>query len=136
MEFKKLFERFVDKNEIHIKKIKSNSRVLRFEKCTSNIVFCEFRELCAKNLAHNDYSNIAKIFSVFFIKNVPIFLDSELDKCRRFISLIDMLYEQKCSVIILAEEPINKLCRIKSLKKEFVRTASRLYEMTIIDPEK
>ena len=54
------------------------------------------------------------------------------DKCRRFISLIDMLYENKCSVVILAENPIASLCQITNLSKEFERTASRLYEMTLI----
>ena len=54
------------------------------------------------------------------------------DQCRRFISLIDMLYENKCSVVILAENPISSLCQITNLSKEFERTASRLYEMTII----
>ena len=33
------------------------------------------------------------------------------------------------------KKPINKLCKILNLKNEFERTASRLYEMTIIDPE-
>ena len=58
------------------------------------------------------------------------------DQCRRFISLIDMLYVQQCSVVLLAEYPIKQLCLIKSLNKEFERTASRLYEMTIINSEK
>ena len=43
-----------------------------------------------------------------------------------------MLYENKCSVVILAENPISSLCQITKLSKEFERTASRLYEMTII----
>ena len=54
------------------------------------------------------------------------------DQCRRFISLIDMLYDKKCSVVILAENPISSLCQIANLSNEFQRTASRLYEMTII----
>jgi len=43
-----------------------------------------------------------------------------------------MLYNNKCSVVILAENPISSLCQISNLAKEFQRTASRLYEMTII----
>ena len=135
LEFFKLFERFVDKSQIHIRKIKIKSRYIRFERCTANIAFCLFEELCATNLAHEDYHNIAKAFNLLFISRVPFFKDSISDQCRRFISLIDMLYDQKCSVVILAEQPINKLCSIKSLNKEFERTASRLYEMTIINSE-
>ena len=135
-EFNKLFDRFVDKGEIHIRKIKTKSRSIRLEKCTANIAYCEFSELCMANLAHEDYKNIANEFSILFIYKVPEFSDSESDQCRRFISLIDMLYEKKCSVVILAEKPINSLCNIKKLKNEFERTASRLYEMTIITSEK
>jgi cell division protein ZapE len=134
-EFIKLFDRFVDQGEIHVRKIKIKSRIIRFEKCTSNIVFCLFADLCEVNFAHEDYLNIAKTFKLLFIKNVPCFTSSESDQCRRFISLIDMLYDQECSVVILAEKPINKLCKIKSLEKEFERTSSRLYEMTIVSPD-
>ena len=134
-EFDKLFNRFVEKGKIHIRKIQTNSRIIRLKKCTANIVYSDFKELCLANLAHNDYNNIAKIFSIVFIKDVPIFSSSNSDQCRRFISLIDMLYENNCSVVILAERPINYLCEIKNLKKEFERTASRLYEMTIINSE-
>ena len=132
-EFNKLFDRFVDKNEIHITQVKSKSRILRFEKSTSNIAYCNFVELCAKHLAHEDYFNIAKSFNLIFISSIPQFSDSETDQCRRFIGLVDMLYDNGCSVVILAETPINQLCLIKNLLKEFERTASRLYEMTIIN---
>ena len=44
-EFDKLFKRFVDESEIHIRKIQTNSRVIRFEKCTANINYCDFRDL-------------------------------------------------------------------------------------------
>ena len=133
LEFNNLFNKFVDESEIHIRKIKTKSRVLRLERCTSNIAFCSFKELCLANLAHEDYFNIAKSFKLIFINKVPYFSEINSDQCRRFISLIDMLYDQKCSVVILAENPINKLCNIENLKKEFERTASRLYEMTIVN---
>ena len=82
--------------------------------------------------AHEDYKNIASRFSLLFIENIPEFTDELADQCRRFISLIDMLYEQNCSTVLLAETPITSLCKINKLIKEFERTASRLYEMTII----
>ena len=135
-EFNKLFDRFVEKSQIHIKKVRTKSRDIRFEKCTSNIAFSSFKSLCDSNLAHEDYHNIAKTFKLIFISNVPFFDDSTSDQCRRFISLIDMLYVQKCSVVILAEKSINNLFYIKSLNKEFARTASRFYEMTIINSKK
>ena len=86
----------------------------------------------SKEKHNDDYSNIAKEFKLIFIEKIPKMTNDYSDQCRRFISLIDMLYENKCSVVILAENPISSLCQISNLSKEFERTASRLYEMTII----
>ena len=133
-EFNILFERLVDVTSLTSKNIKSNSRRLLIETCSANVALCSFNFLCATNLGHEDYKNIAETFSLIFIKDIPQLCEDKSDQCRRFISLIDMLYEQKCSVVLLAEKPISSLCEIQFLRKEFDRTASRLYEMTIIKP--
>jgi len=120
---------------IHKTTVKTNSREIIFENCSANVAYCNFNSLCAINLAHKDYRNIALRFRLIFIKNVPQFIEELSDQCRRFISLIDMMYEENCSVVLLAETPIASLCKIDKLKKDFSRTASRLYEMTIIRPD-
>ena len=133
-EFNKLFERLVDIKSLTTKIIYSKSRKINFTKCSANVALCNFDFICNTNLAHEDYTNIANEFNLIFIEKVPVMNNDLSDQCRRFISLIDMLYDKKCSVVILAESPISLLCQINSLKKEFERTASRLYEMTIIQP--
>ena len=131
-EFNLLFERLVDINNLTNKKIKIKSREINFTRCSANVAYCTFDFICNTNLAHEDYTGIATAFNLIFIENVPKMTDDFTDQCRRFISLIDMLYDNKCSVVILAENPISSLCQITNLSKEFERTASRLYEMTII----
>ncbi len=131
-EFNKLYSKFVDRSMINKQIIKTKSREIIIENCSANVALCSFDSLCAVNLAHEDYKNIAKNFSLLFIENVPEFNGSLDDQCRRFISLIDMLYEENCSTVLLANSPISSLCKIDKFKKEFARTASRLYEMTII----
>ena len=96
----------------------------------------DFNKICEDNLSHQDYINIAKTFKLIFLNNVPELNDQKKDSCRRFISLIDMLYENNCSIVILASKPISSLSTINSLSKEFDRTTSRLYEMTIVRPTK
>ena len=131
-EFKKLFSKFVDTSMLNTQTIKTKSRKIIIENSSANVALCSFNFLCSVNLAHDDYKNIAKQFSLLFIENVPEFKGNLDDQCRRFISLIDMLYEENCSTVILASCPISSLCKIKKFEKEFARTASRLYEMTII----
>ena len=131
-EFNKLFERLVDISSLMTKTIKTKSRKIDFTKCSSNVAFCSFDFICNTNLGNEDYKNIAEEFSLIFIEKIPLMNNDLADQCRRFISLIDMLYDNKRSVVILAESPISSLCQINTLKKEFERTSSRLYEMTII----
>ena len=131
-EFRSLFERLVDINNLTTKKIDIKSRKIHFTKCSANVAYCTFDFICNTNFAHEDYANIAKEFKLIFIEKVPKMTNDYSDQCRRFISLIDMLYDNKCSVVILAENPISSLCQITNLSEEFKRTASRLYEMTII----
>ena len=135
-EFNKLFNRFVDNTHLTSIVIKSNSREIVFDECSSNILMTDFNKLCNTNFSHNDYINIAKNFNIIFLNNVLELNDENKDSCRRFISLIDMLYENKCSIVILASKPIANLNSVKSLNEEFKRTASRLYEMTIVQPTK
>ncbi len=135
-EFIKLFNKFVDNTHLTKITIKSNSREIIFDKCSSNILMTEFDKLCEENFSHQDYINISKNFNLIFLSNVPQLNEENKDSCRRFISLIDMLYENKCSIVILASKPITSLNTIKSLSEEFNRTASRLYEMTIVQPLK
>ncbi len=135
-EFNKLFNRFVDSLHLTSIKVKSNSREIVFDKCSSNILMTDFNKLCEDNLSHQDYINISKTFKLIFLNKVPELNDQKKDSCRRFISLIDMLYENNCSIVILASKPISSLNTISSLKEEFARTASRLYEMTIVQPTK
>lgn len=134
-EFEKLFNRFVDPSHLTTVKIKSKSRELEFDKCTSNLMMIDFENLCEVNFGNEDYKNIADKFKLVFLKNVPEFDNQKKDSCRRFIGLIDMLYENNCSIVILASKPINSLNNINTLAEEFKRTASRLYEMTIVKPD-
>ena len=131
-EFNLLFKRLVDINNLTNKIIRIKSREIEFTKCSANVAYCTFDFICNAKLAHEDYRNIAKEFNLIFIEKVPKMTQEYSDQCRRFISLVDMLYDNKCSVVILAENPISSLCQITNLSKEFERTASRLYEMTII----
>ncbi len=133
-EFNKLFKRFVDATHLTTIKVKSNSREIVFDKCSSNILMTDFSKLCENNLSHGDYINIAKTFKLIFLSDVPELNDQKKDSCRRFISLVDMLYENNCSIVILASKPISNINTNVSLSEEFARTASRLYEMTIVQP--
>ncbi|KIK69150.1 hypothetical protein GYMLUDRAFT_214174 [Collybiopsis luxurians FD-317 M1] len=64
-----------------------------------------FEQLCVGELGSADYITLASTFEIFILENVPVLRLSAKDQARRFISLIDALYEARCRMVVLAETP-------------------------------
>jgi peroxisome-assembly ATPase len=66
--------------------------------------------LCfAQSLGPIDYVHLSHIFDTFIIRNVPVMSLKERDQMRRFIALIDDLYDQKVKLVVLADAPPERL---------------------------
>lgn len=91
-----------------------------------------FDDLCAKPLGAADYLELADRFPTLFIDNVPILDFSKRNEAKRFIILIDVLYEAKTRLFISAVTGPDLIYQVKAGLKagEFTRTSSRLFEMT------
>jgi len=90
-----------------------------------------FVDLCDKNLGSEDYINIANVCKHVFISNIPAFNDLNSNQQLRFITLIDIFYENKIELTISCEKNLETLGSSQLHKETFQRTSSRLYEMTI-----
>ncbi|MBA8836849.1 cell division protein ZapE [Ochrobactrum sp. RH2CCR150] len=90
-----------------------------------------FEELCSRPLGAADYLAIVGRYSTLFIDNVPMLDLSRRNEAKRFILLVDVLYDHHARVFITAEAQPEKLYVAKSGTEafEFDRTASRLFEM-------
>ncbi len=90
-----------------------------------------FDELCAKPLGARDYSALAERFDTFLIDEVPQMKKANRNEAKRFILLIDTLYDKKRKLILSAATDPDRLYAEKSGNEafEFKRTASRLSEM-------
>ena len=90
-----------------------------------------FADLCEKPLGARDYLAIAARFDTLFIDGVPVLAETRRNEAKRFILLIDTLYDKKVRLFASAEAPPQELYRGKSGTEafEFDRTASRLIEM-------
>ncbi|KAI0084879.1 AFG1-like ATPase-domain-containing protein [Irpex rosettiformis] len=62
-----------------------------------------FQELCEESLGPADYLTITSIFRTVIITSIPVLRLSSKNQARRFISLIDALYEARCRLICQAE---------------------------------
>ena len=90
-----------------------------------------FDELCRKPLAARDYLAICRAYHTIFIANVPVLREHERNEAKRFILLIDTIYDNQLRLVVSAEEPPELLYTAATGSEafEFARTASRLTEM-------
>ena len=113
--------------------INYQSRELRLKKFSNGICRMSFRELCEKPLSTLDYLNLCNYVKVLFLENIPQINNSQNDFARRFINLIDILYEAKIQLICFSSVSIEEIYKGKKLDKEFMITISRLNEMISTD---
>ncbi len=88
-----------------------------------------FDELCRQPLAAADYLELARNFHTLLIDHIPVMSAADRDAARRFVLLIDTLYDQNVKLICSAEAAPPLLYREGDGADAFRRTASRLAEM-------
>ena len=131
---KKIFnDKFYGRNNKNIKikkKIISIGREIVFENVISDKLLIDFDFICSYKFSASDYISLSKKFNSFFIDNIPILGRNNLNEIRRFIILIDILYEKKSNLFIRAENDLFNIFKLKNSDVPYVRTISRISEMT------
>ncbi len=98
--------------------------------CASEKIACfAFDEICSTPRASQDYIELAQQFNTIILIDIPLLDEYSDDKARRFIYLIDELYDRNVTLIASAVAEPEKLYRGKMLEFAFHRTSSRLIEM-------
>lgn len=115
----------IEKNKI----LKVLKRKIQTVACCDEIVWFDFDVLCNAPRAAQDYIELAEDFHTLLLSNVPVMDEYQDDKARRFIYLIDELYDKNVKLILSAEALPDKLYTGDMLKFAFNRTRSRLIEM-------
>ncbi|MFN0218379.1 MAG: cell division protein ZapE [Hyphomicrobium sp.] len=88
-----------------------------------------FDDLCDRPLGANDYLHLAHAFHTILIDGIPILDRGRRDVARRFINLIDTLYDNRICLIASAADEPSALYPERDGADLFQRTASRLTEM-------
>ena len=105
------------------------SRELRPLHMADGVVWFDFQTLCCGPRSQNDYLEIAKQFHTVILSGVPYMPPRMTNEARRFIWLIDVLYDHKVKLILSAEVAAPDLYTEGQITAEFSRTVSRLIEM-------
>ena len=94
-----------------------------------DIALTSFDELCVQPLGSADYLEIAREFGTLIMAEIPKITPDKRNEAKRFMTLIDALYEHKVKLICTAEVPAQELYTEGDGAFEFKRTVSRLIEM-------
>jgi len=95
----------------------------------NGVARASFADLCQKPYGPGDYLKIAQAFRVMFITDIPRLGFANNNEAKRFVTLIDALYEAKTKVVVSADAQPEELYEKGAGAFEFERTASRLREM-------
>lgn len=93
------------------------------------IAWFEFKTLCDAPRATPDYIQLAREYHTIILSDVPVMNENMDDKARRFIYLIDELYDRSVKLVISTDAEPEKLYTGDMLNFAFKRTSSRLIEM-------
>lgn len=100
---------------------------------TEDMLFARFPQLCEGPRGAADYLALAERYRSLLLAGVPVMDDESPAPTRRFISLIDILYERNTLLVCTAGAEPQALYRGRRFRFEFRRTASRLEEMRSAD---
>ncbi len=106
-------------------------RLLRVPRAAMGVARFTFAELCEQPASTADYLRIAREFHTLILDHVPVMDFDRRNAAKRFIILIDTLYDHAVKLVAsAAAEPTQLYLASEGFEaNEFKRTASRLIEM-------
>jgi cell division protein ZapE len=123
------FERLTGGAPAEPTSLEVQGRTLTFEKTAKGVAVASFDELCARPLGAPDYLALEEAFHTLILTDIPKMNADLRNEAKRFVTLIDILYEHRVHLICAADAPPSELYPKGTGAFEFERTASRLIEM-------
>ncbi|WP_149539172.1 cell division protein ZapE [Siccirubricoccus phaeus] len=104
-------------------------RVLEVPEAARGVARMDFESLCGRPLGPADYLALATHFHTLVMDGIPRLGPENFDRARRFVTLVDALYEHRCKLVASAMAAPDNLYESGENAAMFERTASRLMEM-------
>jgi cell division protein ZapE len=114
---------------VRASELEVEGRAIRMRARSHGIAWFDFAALCEGPRGPADYIEIAREFNVLLLGAIPHFDRLNEDAARRFVNLIDELYDRQVNLVCTAQHAPPLLYTGTRLAGAFERTASRLIEM-------
>jgi len=115
--------------QAHPHKLIVNKREVEIPAYHNGVARATFYDLCGQKLGPADYLALAEAARVLVLENIPELSRANFNEAKRFVTLIDALYEARVRLICSATSEPENLYIEGEGTFEFERTASRLREM-------
>jgi cell division protein ZapE len=109
--------------------LEAKGRKLAVPLASMGVARFTFAELCEQPLGTLDYLALAHKFHTVMIDGIPVLAPARRDVARRFVNLIDTLYDSRVGLVASAAAEPDGLYPAGDIHFLFERTASRLIEM-------
>ena len=107
----------------------SLGRVIHVPHAAMGAARFSFAELCERPLGARDYLRLSHAYETLMLDVVPQFDRHKSDASKRFILLVDTLYDRGVKLAASFAAPLDELGQDDKTRFEFARTVSRLIEM-------
>lgn len=108
-------------------------RLLQTVSCADGVAWFDFAHLCDGPRGPADYIEIARQYQTVLLANVPLLLEEDNDRVKRFMIMVDEFYDRNVKLIVTAAAQPQDLYRGTRHARDFQRTVSRLVEMRTHD---
>ncbi|MDA8231809.1 MAG: cell division protein ZapE [Magnetospirillum sp.] len=113
----------------HPDRMAVNGRTLAVPLAAAGVARFSFAELCQAALGPADYLALAGRYHTLVLAGIPTMPAAESDHARRFVTLVDVLYDNRVTLVCSAAAPADMLWPDGAATGECQRTVSRLMEM-------
>ncbi|MCH8684634.1 cell division protein ZapE [Pedomonas mirosovicensis] len=122
-----------DRQKVPSETLTVQGREILVPKALKGVAVFSFKRLCANPLGPADYLAIAQRYHTVIIVGIPKLGPEKRNEAKRFVTLIDALYEYRVKLLCAADAPPQELYTEGDGAFEFERTVSRLMEMQSAD---
>lgn len=123
------FDKLAPADVVYGKPLIIHDRSINTIAVSDDVVWFDFHELCDTPRAAKDYLEIARVYHTVFVSDIPRLADAQDSAAKRFMHLVDALYDHRVKLIASACVHPSELYHGRLLKDAFERTVSRLIEM-------
>ena len=129
----KVFADLTDGAPAEPDRIEVQGRAIAVPRAARGVARMDFEALCARPLGPADYLALAARFHTLVLDGVPAMGPEKRNEAKRFVTLVDALYEAKAKLVLSAAAAPDDLYPAGDGSFEFGRTVSRLMEMQSAD---